>query len=222
MESLGRWLLLTVTVLQLSGILDRGKLRCQNNSARITYSMLAGSAQQCNNRSLDFPSGVHNSPREFLRGNLQLLIPEWRLNGTGFIKLWQAVVTTTAQSQSIEFQLFRKKGSVYDLVYGNEYDTSLLGHIQDGDRIDLPIDKNFGPPEIPINPGYVIGIRLNGTDPRFGLQCSTVGEGVDLYVWRGMREQACSLSLSDPSVEVKRIKPLVSWTFCEFKYMIIK
>ena len=194
-----------------------------SNSASITINPLhTGLAQQCNNKSLDFPSGVHNSPREILRGDLQLLIPGWRLNETGFISLWQAVVTTTAQSQSIEFQLYRENGSVYELVYGNEFDTSLLGHMQDGDRVDVPIDRNTGPPEIPIFPGYVVGIRLNGTDPNFGLQCTTAGQGVDLYSWRGMGGQACTLSLSDPSAElVSGIVPLVSWTFCELHFKCI-
>ena len=85
------------------------------------------------------------------------------------------------------------------------------------------VDRNLDPPEIPVRPDYIVGIRLrnniSGADPNFGLQYSnstTAGAGVDVYYWQGMgSHQACSLSICDSSAGVLHgIAPLVSWRFC--------
>ena len=57
-----------------------------------------------------------------LSGDLQLLIPAWKLNTNGFISQWQAIVQGQVSSSAIEFQIFRpssKTDDAYDLVYGN-------------------------------------------------------------------------------------------------------
>ena len=43
---------------------------------------------------------------QVLSGDLQLLIPAWRLNDTGFVYLWQAIVQGNASNSAIEFQIF--------------------------------------------------------------------------------------------------------------------
>ena len=170
----------------------------------------------------DFSSTVDSST-QVLSGDLQLLVPAWKLNNKGYIYLWQAIVQGNVSSSAIEFQIFRpnsKMNNVYDLVYGNMYN-----HYQEqiGNRVSINVNGITSPPEIPIKPGYIIGIRLKnnipGADPSFGLQYSnstTAGAGaVDVYYWQGKGSQACSLSLSDPNAGVLRgITPLVSWTFC--------
>ena len=165
----------------------------------------------------DFPTTVGT---QVLSGDLQLLVPAWKLNNNGYIFRWQAIVQGQVSSSAIEFQIFRpnsKMNGVYDLVYGNMYNRRQK---QIGNRVNIKVNVNS--PRIPINPRDIIGIRLRnnipGADPNFGLQYSnstTAGAGVDVYYWQGMGSQACTLSLSDPNAGVLRgITPLVSWSFC--------
>ena len=164
----------------------------------------------------DFPTTVGT---QVLVGDLQLLIPAWRINDDGYIFRWQAIVQGSVSSSAIEFQIFRPNptmSGVYDLVYGNMYNRY---QEQIGNRININVNVINTPPDIPINPGDIIGIRLRnnipGADSNFGLQYSTpsTGAGVDVYYWQGMGSQACSLSLSNAGV-LREITPLVSWTFC--------
>ena len=168
---------------------------------------------------------VADGSTQVLSGDLQLLIPAWRLNDTGFVYLWQAIVQGNARNSAIEFQIFEpnsQKNGVYDLIYGNRYNT-IKGGSQSENNISVPVDRNFYPPLIPVRPGYVVGVRLrNNTpeaDPSFGLQYinSSTG-GVDVYFWEGINgNQTCSLSTCDSSAGVLRgVIPLLSWRFCEF------
>ena len=156
-----------------------------------------------------------------LVGDLQLLIPAWRMNRIGYIFRWQAIVRGSVSSSAIEFQIFRpnpQMSGVYDLVYGNTFNQH---QEQNGNRVNINVNVINTPPDIPIDSGDIIGIRLRnnipGADPSFGIQYATAGAGagVDMYYWQGMSSQACSLSLSDPNAAVLRgVIPLVSWTFC--------
>ena len=162
---------------------------------------------------------------QLLRGNLQLLIPAWILNDTGYVHLWQAVVQGSASTNAIDFQIYEPRAGqngVYDLIYGNTFDTT-RDHSQSGNNISVPVDNNFNPPLIPVRPGYVVGVRLRnntpGADPSFGLQyINSSIAGVDVYYRQVMDIQACSLSTSDSNSSVgvlHGIIPLVSWRFCE-------
>ena len=162
---------------------------------------------------------------QLLRGNLQLLIPAWILNDTGYVHLWQATVQGSASTNAIDFQIYEPRAGqngVYDLIYGNTFDTT-RGHSQSGNNISVPVDRNFYPLLIPVRPGYAVGIRLRnntpGADPNFGLQyINSSTAGVDVYYRQVMDIQACSLSTSDPNSSVgvlHGIIPLVSWRFCE-------
>ena len=194
------------------------------NSYKILASF-SGLAQEC--PSPNFQTRIMNAPAadssaQVLSGDLQLLIPAWRLNDTGFVYLWQAIVQGNARNSAIEFQIFEpnsQKNGVYDLIYGNRYNT--MGGSQSENNVSVVVDRTFSPPLIPARPGYIIGVRLrNNTpraDPSFGLQYinSSTG-GVDVYYWEGMGNQTCNLSTCDSSARVLRgVIPLLSWRFCE-------
>ena len=159
---------------------------------------------------------------QVLSGDLQLLIPAWRLNDTGFVYLWQAIVQGNASNSAIEFQIFEpnsQKNGVYDLIYGNRYD-NIIGGSQTVNNISVVVDRTFSPPLIPVIPGYVVGVRLRnntpGADPSSGLQYINSSTGVEVYYWQGMGNQTCSLSTCDSSAGVLRgVIPLLSWRFCE-------
>ena len=141
----------------------------------------------------------------------------------GYFYLWEAVVQGNATTSAIEFQIFQphpEKNGVYNLIYGNRYDEALAGHSQTGNHISIQVDRSLYPPEIPVLPGYVVGIRLrNNIVTNFGLQYinTTSGAGgVDVYYWEGMGNQTCSLSVCDSNAGVLHgIIPLVSWRFCK-------
>ena len=160
---------------------------------------------------------------QVLSGDLQLLIPAWRLNDTGFVYSWQSIVQGNANNSAIEFQIFQpnlQKNGVYDLIYGNRYDTD-SGGSQSENNISVVVDRDLSPPLIPARLGYIIGVRLRnntpGADPSFGLQyISSSTGGVDVYYWEGMGNQTCSLSTCDSSAGVLHgVIPLLSWRFCE-------
>ena len=159
---------------------------------------------------------------QVLSGDLQLLIPAWRLNDTGFVYLWQAIVQGNASNSAIEFQIFEpnlQKNGVYDLIYGNRYNTN-KGGSQTVNNISVVVDRTLSLPLIPVIPGYIIGVRLRnntpGADPSFGLQYINSSTGVEVYYWQGMGNQTCSLSTCDSSAGVLRgVIPLLSWRFCE-------
>ena len=161
---------------------------------------------------------------QVLNGDLQLLVPAWKFSSMGRVLLWQAFVQGNASNSAIEFQIFQpvsQQNGVYELVYGNAYDTS-KGGSQSEDNVTVVVERNLFPPEIPVREDYIVGIRLRnstpGADPSFGLQYSntTTGAGVDVYYWQGMGSQACNLSICDSNAGVLRgITPLVSWRFCE-------
>ena len=188
--------------------------------------LISGVAQECANpgdqrRIMNAPA-VDGSA-QVLSGDLQLLIPAWRLNETGFVYLWQAIMQGYASNSAIEFQIFEpnsQKNGVYDLIYGNRYDT-IKGGSQSVNNISVVVDRNLSPPLIPVRPGYIIGVRLRnntpGADPSFGLQyISSSTGGVEVYYWQGMGNQTCSLSTCDSSAGVLRgVIPLISWRFCE-------
>ena len=199
------------------------------NSYKILASfsgLASGLAQECSDPNLQ--TRIMNAPAadssaQVLSGDLQLLIPAWRLNDTGFVYLWQAIVQGNASNSAIEFQIFEpnsQKNGVYDLIYGNGYHTN-KGGSQSENNISVMVERNLNPPLIPVRPGYVVGVRLRnntpGADPSFGLQYinSSTG-GVDVYYWEGMGNQTCSLSTCDSSAGVLRgVIPLLSWRFCE-------
>ena len=165
-------------------------------------------------------ASVADGSAQVLTGDLQLLIPAWRLNETGVVYLWQAVVQGNGSNSAIEFQIFKpnsQKNGVYDLIYGNRYNT-IIGGSQSVNNISVTVDRTFSRPFIPVIPGYVVGVRLRnntpGVDPSFGLQYinSSTG-GVEVYYWQGMENQ-CSLSTCDSSAGVLRgVIPLLSWKF---------
>ena len=188
--------------------------------------MFSGIAQECANPG-DQPR-IMNAPAadgsvQVLSGDLQLLIPAWRLNDMGFVYLWQAIVQGNANNSAIEFQIFEpnsQKNGVYNLIYGNRYDTN-SGGSQSENNISVVVDRSLSPPLIPARPGYIIGVRLRnntpGADPSFGLQyISSSTGGVEVYYWQGMGNQTCSLSTCDSSAGVLHgVIPLLSWRFCE-------
>ena len=189
-------------------------------------SFLIGWCRICNSESV-FSSGTAASTT-VLSGDLQLLVPAWRFGSMGYVFLWQAIVQGSASNSAIEFQIFRPASSqqnagVYELVYGNMYNA--MGGSQSGNNAQVSVERALNPPEIPVRPDDIVGIRLKnnipGADPRFGLQYSnatstTAGAGVDVYYWQGMGSQACTLSICDSGVGVLHgIIPLVSWRFCE-------
>ena len=174
----------------------------------------------CSSQSIMTAPAPDNST-QVLNGDLQLLVPAWKFSSAGYVFLWQAIVQGNA---SIDFQIFRPvslQNGVFELVYGNMGNS--LGGSQSGNNVTVMVDRNLNPPEIPVRPDDIVGIRLRnstpGADPSFGLQYSnstTAGAGVDVYYWQGMGSQACTLSICDSSAGVLHgIAPLVSWRFCE-------
>ena len=138
----------------------------------------------------------------------------------GYVSVWQAMVHGSALSNSIEFQIFepaQNAEGVYELVYGNVLNENC--GTQSGNTASLIVEFACNPPEIPVRPDDIVGIRIKNNTPGFGLQYSTnttTGAGVDVYYWQGLGSQASSLSICDSSVGVLRgIIPLVSWIFCE-------
>ena len=138
----------------------------------------------------------------------------------GYVSVWQAMVQGSALSNSIEFQIFepaQNAEGVYELVYGNVLNENC--GTQSGNTASLIVEFACNPPEIPVRPDAIVGIRMKNNTSGFGLQYSTnttAGAGVDVYYWQGLGSQASSLSICDSSVGVLRgIVPFVSWIFCE-------
>lgn len=182
-------------------------------------SVGTGNSFEC---SRDSSSTLNVPSLRFLSGDLQLLIPEWRFNCKGTVTQWQARVlrmgNITESSLEMEFQAFKPDKEINDtlfhVVYGNSFNRSIDSHnestismaVNGIDRLRLPIDS-----------GYVFGVRMNSSLGE-GLFYNSSG-GVDVYYWEnnGSSGRSCDLSLCDDRVKVLRgITPLISWNFRKY------
>ena len=169
----------------------------------------SGTAQRFQSLSTTTRSLAMDTARQVFRGDLQLVIPAWKIR-TGYVRMLQAIVQGEASTSSaIEFQILRSSRRNNCVCYTVH---KQFGGSQSGNKINFVALKTFSRSD------YVIGIRLrnSGADPSFGLQYSstTTGAGVDVHYWEGSQTNG-SFSTSDSNARIMRgIAPMVSWKFC--------
>ena len=139
----------------------------------------SGTAQRFQSLSTTTRSLAVDTARQVFRGDLQLVIPAWKIR-TGYVRMLQAIVQGEAStSTAIEFQILtssRRNNCVCYTVLKQ------FGGSQLGNKINFAALKILSVPT-----DYVIEIRLRNSraDPSFGLQYSST---TTVWSWSG-----CSL-----------------------------